>query len=98
MSNLRFSDSTYNAILEGCRDGKLLIVAACLIEAGNARDPILTSSHYSADGNNIYVCITSHRGVLLSGFYVLLVSESQKGQTNLDHLKGEGGLTLFQHV
>nr|CAB3245708.1 protein fem-1 homolog B-like [Phallusia mammillata] len=44
------TEDNYEAILEGCRSGKILVVAACLIEAGKNKDDLIKKKFTSCDG------------------------------------------------
>jgi len=60
-------DKTFDYVLEGCQSGSVLVVAACLVEAGAKKNELLCQQHSTSDG--MYLLMYRHcslyTGVLL---------------------------------
>jgi len=46
------AEEKYETILDGCRNGKILVVAACLIEANTIGQDLLKKAYTSCDGKS----------------------------------------------
>ena len=43
-------DKSFDYVLEGCRSGSVLVVAACLVEAGSKKNELLCRRHSTNNG------------------------------------------------
>ena len=43
-------DKSFDYVLEGCHSGSVLVVAACLVEAGAKKNELLNRHHTTNDG------------------------------------------------